>query len=427
MSPETATLSRYARSKAFHERASRVLAGGVSSEFRKASPLCYVRASGARITDLDGNEYLDFSLSQGPMILGHSRPEVLEAVARAMADGQAFAGQHAREIELAERIQRLVPCADLLRFGLSGSEADHMALRVARAATGRPLFLRFQGHYHGWLDNAVPGLVPPGAPPWTRGLPPGAADESITVPWNDPEAAARAFAARGREIAAVICEPVMCNTGCIPPDPGFLETLRGLCDAHGSVLIFDEVITGFRLGLAGAQGFYRVLPDLAVFGKAMANGWPVSVLAGQRHVMSHVADGRAVHAGTLNAWNAGIAAADATLDLLERERVHDRLFSLGRRLMDGLRDVAREAGRRLLVQGPGPMFHAGFTTLSRLRHADDAATCDRALYAAFAAALQDCGVRVIGRGLWYVSAAHTERDLDLALDAARDAMKVLPR
>ncbi|HVE40217.1 MAG TPA: aminotransferase class III-fold pyridoxal phosphate-dependent enzyme [Planctomycetota bacterium] len=421
--------ARYARSRDFHDRASRVLAGGVSSEFRKAGaphPLCYVRASGARIHDLDGNEYLDFSLSQGPMILGHSRPEVLEAVARAMSEGQAFAGQHELEVELAERIQRLVPCAELLRFGLSGSEADHAALRVARAATGRPTFLRFQGHYHGWLDNAVPGLLPALAPAWTQGLPPGAARESITVPWNDAEAVARAFAERGGEIAAVICEPVMCNTGCIPPEPGFLATLRELCDAHGAVLIFDEVITGFRLGLAGAQGHYGVVPDLAVFGKAMASGWPVSVLAGKRRFMNLVAEGRVIHAGTLNAWNAGIAAADATIEILEREGVHERLFALGRRLMDGLRAAARDAGRPLLVQGPGPMFHTGFTTLPRLRDAGDAAACDRALYGAFASALQDRGIRVIGRGLWYVSAAHTEEDIDVALAAARDALESLP-
>lgn len=417
--------SRYARSQAFHERASRVLAGGVSSEFRKASsphPLCYVSGRGARITDLDGNEYLDFTLSQGPLILGHSHPEVLEAVRRASADGQVFAGQHILEVDLAEQIQRLVPCAELLRFALSGSEAVHAALRVARTVTGRPRFLRFEGHYHGWLDNVVPGLAPPGAPPWTQGLPPGAAGESIVVPWNDRGRLEAVLADRHTEIAALILEPVMCNTGCIPPEPGFLEALRELSDRYGIVLIFDEVITGFRLGLAGAQGRFGVTPDLAVFGKALANGWPVSVLAGRRRFMGAVAEGRAIHAGTLNAWNAGIAAARATLEVLERDRVHDCLYALGQRLMRGLETASREAGRPLLVQGPGPMFHAGFTPLSKVRDAREAASYDRPAYARFAAALQDRGVRVIGRGLWYVSAAHTEEDVDLAVEAARRAL-----
>ncbi len=418
--------SRYARSQAFHERASRVLAGGVSSEFRKASsphPLCYVSGRGTRITDLDGNEYLDFTLSQGPLILGHSHPEVLEAVARASADGQVFAGQHVLEVELAERIQRLVPCAELIRFALSGSEAVHAALRVARTVTGRPRFLRFEGHYHGWFDNVVPGLAAAGAAPWTQGLPPHAADESIVVPWNDCGRLETVLAERHAEIAAVILEPVMCNTGCIPPEPGFLEALRGLCDLHGCVLIFDEVITGFRLGLGGAQKHFGVTPDLAVFGKAMANGWPVSVLAGRRRFMSAVAEGRAIHAGTLNAWNGGIAAAVATLQVLERDRVHEHLFALGRRLMSGLEAASREAGQPLLVQGPGPMFHAGFTPLSKVRDAGEAVSYDRPAYARFVAALQDLGVRVIGRGLWYVSAAHTEADVDVAIEAARQALK----
>jgi glutamate-1-semialdehyde 2,1-aminomutase len=414
MSPDSAALARDATSKALRERADRVLAGGVSSEFRKAGgAMAYARAEGARIVDVDGAEYLDFSLSQGPMILGHSHPEVLEAVGRALADGQAFGGQHLAEIELAERLQRLIPCAELLRFGLSGSESVHAALRVARAATGRPRFLRFQGHYHGWLDNVVPGLT---ATPWTQGLPPGAADESIVVSWNDPAALEDAFRARGPEIAAAICEPVMCNTGCIPPEPGFLELLRNLCDRHGSALVFDEVITGFRLALGGAQSVFNVVPDLAVFGKALASGFPVSVLAGRRRFISLLSDGRVVHAGTLNAWNAGIAAASATVEVLERERVHDRLHRLGRRLMEGLR------GAGLHVQGPGPMFQAGFTPLGRVRNADDAGTYHRPRYAAFVTALQSRGVRVIPRGLWYVSAAHTEDDIDAVVRVAREIL-----
>jgi glutamate-1-semialdehyde 2,1-aminomutase len=424
----TTCSSRYARSKELHERASRVLAGGVSSEFRKSAsphPLSFVRGEGARIIDVDGNVYLDFTLSQGPLILGHSHPEVLEAVARATADGQIFAGQHLEEIELAEAIQRLVPCAERLRFGLSGSEAVHAALRSARAATGRPRILRFEGQYHGWLDGVVPGIVPPGGAAWTQGLPPGVADDSIIVPWNDGEAVARVVSERAGEIAAIITEPVMCNTGCIPPQPGFLDALRNLCDAHGCLLIFDEVITGFRLGLGGAQGHYRVTPDLAVFGKALANGWPVSVVAGKLWPMAVLAQGKAVQAGTLNSGNPGIAAALATLKILERDRVHDRIRTLGRRLMQGLQAAAKTAGVAVLVQGPGPMFHVGFTERGEVRDARQAAAYDRVRGSRFVAAMQDRGIRLIARGLWYVSGAHTEADVDLAIAAARASFEVV--
>ncbi|RPH44478.1 MAG: aminotransferase class III-fold pyridoxal phosphate-dependent enzyme [Planctomycetota bacterium] len=418
----TSSESRYARSKELHERASRVLAGGVSSEFRKSAsphPLAFARGEGARITDVDGNVYLDFTLSQGPLILGHSHPEVLEAVNRATADGQIFAGQHLAEIELAETIQRLVPCAERMRFGLSGSEAVHAALRTARAATGRPKFLRFEGQYHGWLDGVVPGIVPAGGADWTQGLPAGVAEDSIILPWNDAEAAARVLSQRAGEIAAIITEPVMCNTGCIPPRPGFLSALRALCDTHGCLLIFDEVITGFRLGLAGAQGEYHVTPDLAVFGKALANGWPVSAVVGKAPAMAVMAQGKAVQAGTLNSGNPGIAAARATLRILERDHVHDRIRTLGLRLMRGLQQAARDAGVQVLVQGPGPMFHVGFTTREEVREARDAASFDRVRGARFIGAMQDRGIRLIARGLWYVSGAHTEVDVDQAIAAAR--------
>ncbi len=405
----TTSASRYARSRELHERATRVLAGGVSSEFRKSAsphPLAFVRGEGARITDVDGNVYLDFTLSQGPLILGHSHPEVLEAVARATADGQIFAGQHLAEIELAETIQRLVPCAERMRFGLSGSEAVHAALRTARAATGRPKILRFEGQYHGWLDGVVPGIAPGGAE-WTQGLPAKVAEDSIILPWNDAEAVARLLSKRAGEVAAIITEPVMCNTGCILPRFGFLEALRRLCDDHGCLLIFDEVITGFRLALGGAQGYYQVTPDLAVFGKALANGWPVSVVAGKATAMAVMAQGKAVHAGTLNSGNPGIAAARATLEILERDRVHDRIWRLGRRLMSGLQAVSRE----VLIQGPGPMFHVGFP--------------DRARGTRFVTAMQDRGIRLIGRGLWYVSGAHTDADVDQAVAAARASFEEL--
>lgn len=264
-------MSRYEKSHSLYERACRVLAGGVSSEFRKFGPphpLFYARGSGSRIVDVDGNEYLDFTLSQGPLILGHSHPQVLAEVAQASAEGQLYAGQHLRELELAEKLQQLIPCAELLRFSLSGSESDHAALRLARAVTGRPKFLRFEGHYHGWLDNVAVGIGGPSLAAlgprtnptpvrWTQGLPEHIEDQSLVLPWNDLALVEQSLRDRHKEVAAIITEPVMCNSGCIEPEPGFLAGLRKLCDQYNVVLIFDEVITGFRLGMGGGAKAFQ--------------------------------------------------------------------------------------------------------------------------------------------------------------------------
>ncbi len=421
----------YAQSEALMERARNVLAGGVSSEFRKAGhPLFYERGEGSRIWDVDGNEYVDFTLSQGPLILGHSHSHVLERVAQASAAGQLFAGQHLLELELAERLQRMIPCAELLRFSLSGSEADHAALRVARAVTGRTKFIRFEGHYHGWFDNVsynihAPSLETmgerdqPNAIPWTQGLPPGTTDEFIVLPWNDLDLVERTFAHHGEQIAAVITEPIMCNNGCIEPVPGYLQGLRQLCDRYGSALIFDEVITGFRLGLGGAQAHYGVTPDLAVFAKALASGYPISVLAGKRAWMQPIAEGNVIHAGTMNSNTPTVAAALATLDVLESDALHPRLFALGQMLMTGLREACAESGHHVLIQGPGPMFHMGFTDAPSVSDLRGTVSYDKVKYAAFVAGMHEWGIRLIGRGLWYLSAAHTEQDIACAVKAAR--------
>ncbi len=427
---------KHHRSAELFHRAQKALAGGVSSQFRSYEyphPLFYQSGRGSRITDVDGNTYLDFTLSQGPLILGHSHPEVVEAVARATASGQIFAGQHLAELDLAETVKRLVPCADLVRFSLSGSEAVHAALRAARVHTGRTRFLKFEGHYHGWFDNVAVSVsaasadqlgsrMRPRPVPWTQGRPSSSDAEVITACWNDLEAAERAFASDPQGIAAVITEPVMCNSGCIMPANGFLEGLRSLCSFYGSVLIFDEVITGFRLGMSGAQGYFGVTPDLATFGKAMANGFPISVLAGKAEVMAHVAEGTALHAGTMNSGNPTVAAALATLEILEREQVHDRLFAMGNQLAEGLRQVSSKAGHPMRVEGPGPMFHTGFTDAGEIREYRDTFAYDSAKYGRFVQGMHRRGVRLIGRGLWYLSAAHTNDDIETALGAAAETL-----
>lgn len=432
--------ARYARSQELFERAKESLAGGVSSQFRAGGsphPLFFDRAAGSHIWDADGNEYIDYALSQGPLILGHSHPEVLGRVAEEIGRGQLLGGQHILEIELAERLRALVPCAELIRFSLTGTEAVQTALRLARAVTGRSRYIKFEGHYHGWLDNVLVSVHPalseagpaqtPRAVPETAGQLPTAVGEAVVLPWNNLEALTRLLEQQHAEIAAVLTEPVMCNTGCIPPEPGYLEGMRALCDRYGVVLIFDEVITGFRLAPGGAQEYLGVTPDLATFGKAVAAGFPVSVLAGKRPLMEHLGDGRVLHAGTFNTYNAGMAAAIAAVHLLTEDEgaAYRHLFATGRFLIDGLRDIAADTGHSLLIQGPGPMFHLAFTTRPQIRDYRDFLEVDTEKYARFARGMLDRGVRLIGRGLWYLSTAHTADDLAITLQAARETLAAL--
>ena len=418
------------------ERSKKVLAGGVSSEFRKYNhphAIFYTHGRGSHIYDVDGNDYLDFTLSQGPLILGHSHPKVLEAVAEYSKEGQLFAGQHIREIELAEKLNRLIPSAELMRFCLDGSAAVQTAFRVARAKTGRQKFLRFEGHYHGWLDNVCWGISSPATGtlgsrehpnvyPWSQGLPTQSGDEFIILPWNDLELLRTTVAENYQEIAAIITEPIMCNNGCVVPAEGFLQGMREICDQYGIALIFDEVITGFRISISGAQQYFDVKPDLSIFAKAMGSGYPISAIVGRKEWMSVIEDASVIHAGTMNSGNPTIAAALATIGVLETEQPYERLFLYGRKLMEGLRQAAAETKQNLLVQGPGPMFHTGFTNLCWVNDYRDTLTYDREKLGKFIAGMHNRGVRVIGRGLWYISAAHTEQDIDHAIKMATEVL-----
>ncbi|MEJ7827627.1 MAG: aspartate aminotransferase family protein [Segetibacter sp.] len=429
----------YQQSALLLERAKKVLAGGVSSEFRKYNhphALFYTHGIGSRIYDADGNEYLDFTLSQGPLILGHSNPNVLAAVNKYSEEGQLFAGQHIKEIELAEKLQQLIPSAELMRFCLDGSEAVQTALRVARAKTGRQKFLRFEGHYHGWLDNVCYGLSAPsaealGSPehpnvfPWTKGLPDHSIDEFLMLPWNDLQLVQQTVEKHHHQIAAIITEPVMCNNGCIAPKESFLQGLRQLCDQYGITLIFDEVITGFRLALGGAQKYYNITPDLSIFAKALASGYPISAIAGKREWMNLIESSKVIHAGTMNTSNPTVAAALATLETLESDKPYQRMFELGKLLKDGLKQAAKDGNQNLLVQGPGPMIHTGFTSLTEVNDYRDTFTYDKVKLGRFIAAMHNKGIRIIGRGLWYISAVHTKNDIEQALKAATEVLQEL--
>ncbi len=421
------------RSKALWERSQRSLAGGVSSNVRTGSPTYFERAFAARLYDVDGNTYLDYVLGQGPMILGHSPEPVLQAVQQAMWQGQLYAGQHELEILLSEKIQQFIPCADLVRYSNSGSEIVQAAIRLARAYTGREKLVKFEGHYHGWFDNVLVSVHPPLSHAGSREHPQpvlasagqlsSALDEVMVLPWNDLEAFGSTVIQRRDEIAAVLMEPVMCNTGCILPQSGYLEGVRELCSQYGIILIFDEIITGFRLGLGGAQSYLGVTPDLATFGKAMANGFPVSCLAGKQEFMELIASQQVNHSGTYNSNVMAMAAAYATLAELERNNgeAYQRLFKLGHRMMAGLVERARKLGVNVLVQGIGPMFHLAFTRQQAILDYRSYLECDQELYRQFADMLLEEGVRVLSRGLWYLSTAHTDEDIEFTLQAVEAA------
>lgn len=431
-------MHQWQRSQELFERAKQSLAGGVSSNVRlltKPLPLFFERAAGAMIYDVDGNGYIDYVLGQGPMILGHSHPAVLAGVNAAMQKGQLFAGQHELEITVAEKMTALIPGAELCRFGLSGSEMVQAAMRLARAITGRTKILRFEGHYHGWYDNVLISVAPPmdkagprehpNSVPGTPGQTLSALDDFFVLPWNDLALVEKLFAEHGNQIAAVMTEAMMCNTGAIPPEPGFLAGLRRLCDQYGALLYFDETITGFRLGLQGAQGRFGVTGDLSSFAKAMAGGFANAALVGKRDYMIRFAQG-VNHSGTFNSNVIAMAASAAAIAELEKEdgAIYRQLEEKGAHLMAGIRAIGQRLGLPLHVQGLPTAFHVSFTELPAIRdYRDYALHCDKERYSHFCVAMLQRGVRLIERGVWYLSAAHTEEHLEKTLEAVAASLQ----
>jgi glutamate-1-semialdehyde 2,1-aminomutase len=414
------------RSAELARRAARAIPGGVNSNFRLSSAGQYwASGAGSRLSDVDGNDYVDYVLGMGAAILGHSPPRVLERAAAASAALQCPAGQQLIEIELAEQIQRLVPSADLVRTGCTGSEMVQLALRLARAATGRELVVKFEGHYHGWLDSVFAGtaiMPPPGDPsaiPQSAGQSPLALADLVVLPWNDIGVLERFLASRAGEVAAVIMEPVLCNTSVIVPRDGFLAGVRSLCDEHGIVLVFDEVITGFRLDPGGAQARLGVRPDLTVLGKALGAGFPIAALAGREAIMRLAGDGTVMHGGTYNATTMCVAAALGALEeLTDPERdCYGRMERNGELLAGGLRQASQDHGGSLAVQGVGPVLNTTFAAPAPIVDQASYRQSDLATQQLFVELLGDEGVRVTSRGTWFVSAAHSEDDIALTMAA----------
>ena len=417
-----------------YQRACRSLAGGVSSSLRKAArpyPLYFSHGEGSKLVDVDGNTYVDFGLGWGPNFLGNAPPSVAARIAEQASLGLTYGAQHDLEYEVAERLTELIPCADSVCFASSGTEIVQVALRLARAATGRNLYLKFEGHYHGWADTVLISYHPDsqqiqesGGDPVPVGMgqlgPPGA----VVVEWNDKEGVRAAFEAHAESISAIICEPLLCNSGCIPPETGFLEFLRDITTQNKSLLIFDEVITGFRLGLEGAQGFYGVIPDLATYGKAIGGGTALSILAGKEQFMSLISDGKVVHAGTLNGNPLALVAAKAALEVLSANQgaVYSEIRSRGERLRDGMEALLTAAGHEVVTTGDGTVFQLSFMERPARNYRGTLAA-DTAVYSDFALALLDEGVLVLPDGRWYLSVAHSDEDIEATLAAVERVVR----
>jgi len=407
------TLRDWSDSAALYDVARAHLPGGVNSNVRLAAPKLYFqRGSGAWLWDVDGNNYIDYVLGQGPSFFGHANKRVNETVAAACADGLLFGGQNPLEVQAAEAMLLALEWPDMIRFGMTGTESVQAALRVARAATGRTKIVRFEGHYHGWMDNILIAMHDGVPVPASEGQVARSLQDSIVLPWNDIQGLRACIASSGSEIAAVIMEPVMLNAGAIEPHDSYLKAVREECTRHGIVLIFDEVITGFRIARSGAAGRYGVTPDLAVYGKAMAGGWPVAALAGRRDIMELFGDGRVNHSGTFNGSVMAAAAVLVAQELLDEDPPYERIEAYGVRLSTELVNLARSHGIPLRSQGLGAAFHLSFGAATPVRDFRELSMLDLDRYAGFAWTLARFGLWVAPRGAWYISTSHAQDELD---------------
>jgi len=425
---------RTEKSEAAFARAARVLVGGVNSPVRAfaavgGTPPVVARADGSRITDVDGNTYVDYVCSYGPAILGHAPETVVTAVSKAVRNGASYGAPTGAETLLAEAVVQAVPSIEKVRFVSSGTEAVMSAVRLARGATGRDKIIKCIGCYHGHADamlvSAGSGATTLGVPS-SPGVPPGAAGDTVLVPYNNLDAVAAAMENCPDRVAAMLVEPVAANMGLVEPVEGYLPGLRELCDRHGALLIFDEVITGFRLGLGGAQEFFSVRPDLTTLGKIIGGGMPVGAYGGPAEIMKHLSpEGPVYQAGTLSGNPVAMAAGLATIDVLREEGFYEKLNARTEALAAGLAEARDQAGldpRSLPIRRAGSMVCCFFGPGPVVNY-DDVAACDTKAFAAYFHAMLEGGVYLAPSQFeaMFVSAAHDENDIELTLQAARGA------
>jgi glutamate-1-semialdehyde 2,1-aminomutase len=419
------------REQALMARARRVLPAGGFGNF--PSDVILERGAGGRVWDVAGREYVDFLLGSGPMFIGHCHPEVTEAVQDQLGRGTTFFANNEHGISLAEAIVEAVPCAEQLRFVGSGTEADLYAMRLARAFRRRDKILKFEGGYHGMSDYGLMSLAPqhlanfPQPVPDSAGIPKSVADDVLVAPFNDLEAVTRLVEAQGESIAGIIVEPLQ---RLIPPAPGFLEGLRALCTKHGLVLIFDEVVTGFRFAYGGAQELYGVTPDLCTLGKTIGGGFPLAAVAGRADIMGHFDkalvgdDGFLMQVGTLSGNPVAAVAGLKTLEILRRPGTYEAVFATGRAIMAGLSAQIAKAGIPAQIVGEPTLFDVVYTD-GAVRDYRATLRADRAMQAHVNRTLRAGGI-LKGDSKYYVSTAHEARDVNQTLEAFAQAMATLP-
>lgn len=417
-------------------RARARIPGGVNSPVRAfagvgGDPVFFERAEGACLFDVDGQRYIDYIGSWGPMICGHAHPAIIEAVQRAAANGLSFGTPSPNEVTMAERLCDLVPGLERVRMVNSGTEAAMSALRLARAATGRNRFIKFEGNYHGHADSflvkAGSGAQTLGVPT-SPGVPAALAELTLNATFNDLDSVRALFEQYPDEIACVAVEPVAGNMNCVPPKPGFLEGLRELCDEFGSALLFDEVMTGFRVALGGAQQLYGVTPDLSCFGKVIGAGMPVGAFGGKEEYMRMIApEGPVYQAGTLSGNPVAMAAGLANLDLITAPGFYDALTATTLRLTEGISGAARDAGVPMATVAVGGMFGLFFTELERVENFEQAAACDLDLFKRFFHGMLEEGVYLAPSAFeaGFVSSAHGDREIEDTIAAARTVLTAL--
>jgi glutamate-1-semialdehyde 2,1-aminomutase len=424
-----------ARSKKLFAEAKKHIPGGVNSPVRAfrsvgGEPLFIKKAKGSKIYDADGKPYIDYVLSWGPMILGHAHPRVTAALKKAIANGTSFGAPTEIEITLARMVKKAFPSIEMVRMVSSGTEATMSAIRVARGYTRRDKIVKFEGGYHGHGDSL---LVKAGSGVATFGLPdsPGVPAElaklTITIPYNDLEAFKNIASREGEQIACIIVEPVAGNMGCVPPEPGFLEGLRRVCDQYGIILIFDEVMTGFRVAYGGAQQLYKIKPDMTCLGKVIGGGLPVGAFGGRRDIMENVAPiGPIYQAGTLSGNPLAMTAGIETLKLLSKPGVYKTLEKSSADLEKGLRAAAQEAGIPTTINRVGSMFTAFFTG-QKVKDFASAKTADTARFGKFFLSMLKSGVNLAPSQFEaaFMSLAHTRADINKTIDAARKSLKDL--
>ncbi len=423
-------------SEQLFERARQHIPGGVNSPVRAfkavgGTPVFIERSDGAYVFDAQGKRYIDYVLSWGPMLMGHNHPQVREAVIQQSQLGLSFGAPTELEIELATRICDIMPGMDLVRMVNSGTEATMSAIRLARGYTGRDTIVKFEGCYHGHSDSllvkAGSGALTLGVPS-SPGVPAALADHTMTLTYNDPEGVRAAFAEHGERIACVIVEPVAGNMNCIPPSPGFLETLRAVCTEYGAVLILDEVMTGFRFGLGGAQAFYNIDADLTTLGKVIGGGMPVGAFGGKRHIMEQIAPlGPVYQAGTLSGNPIAMAAGLATIDIISADGFYEPLFARTAALCEGLEDAAQNAGVPFTTNHAGTMFGGFFTDEPDIANYAQVMACDTEAFNRFFHLMLEAGVYLAPASYeaGFMSSAHSEADIGDTVSAAANAFAAL--